>query len=156
MPRLTADLRFDASPGEVAAALNALPSISAGGGHVSVSSSPGNAPGTTPFVYIVSFDAGPLAQADVAQLSASDGTTPLSGGDPATDLAVATRADGSAGGTGLESCTSASGCKVGLAGAGAGELQRPGGIAVDASGNLYVFERETCGSRNSILPAASS
>jgi len=56
----TPPLDWDADAPTVQAALNALPSISAGGGSVSVS-------GTNPFT--IEFDAGPLADADVSQLA---------------------------------------------------------------------------------------
>jgi Ca2+-binding RTX toxin-like protein len=43
------------------------------------------------------------------------------------------------GGTGVETCTTATGCKAGVTGTGAGELN-PRGIAVDDSGRVYVTE----------------
>jgi len=138
----TADLSFDAGAAELEAALNGLPSIAAGGGAVSVAGGPGGVAGTTPAVYTVSFDAGPLRETDLAQLQAATGTTPLSGGDPTTTLEVRTIADGTTAGTGLEACTAESGCKEGAGGGGAGQLQSPTGVAVDAAGNLYLFEKQ--------------
>jgi hypothetical protein len=147
-PIPTSDLAFDApgsaseGPGSVEAALNALPSIGGAGGSVSVKAVPGTADGIAPFIYIVAFK-GSLAATNVAQLSASNGTTPLSGGVPSTTLEARTRADGTAGGTGLESCTEESGCKVGLEGAGAGQLDLARGIAVNANGDIFVRESDS-------------
>lgn len=138
----TPDLPFDASAGEVEAALNALPSISAGGGAVAVTASPGNqVPGKTPSFYIVTFTAGPLAATDVEPLTASNGSVPLSGGVPSAGLFVRMIANGTSGGTGLEACTSESGCKEGILGSGSGQLKQANGIAFDAAGNFYVLER---------------
>jgi len=135
----TADLPFDAGGAEVEAALNGLTSISGGGGSVSVEAVLGTPDGKTPSIYVVAFK-GSLAGADVAQLVAEVGTTPLGGGVPSTDLLVRTRADGSAGGTGLESCTAESGCQAGTTGAGAGQLADARGMAVDSAGNVYSRE----------------
>ncbi len=135
----TADLPFNASGAEVEAALNGLPSISGGGGSVSVTAVPGNVSGTTHFIYVVSFQAS-LAATDVTQLGATNGTTPLGGGAPSTDLLVRTRADGHGATTGLESCTTESGCKAGIEGAGAGQIADARGVAVDPAGNVYLRE----------------
>ncbi len=143
----TPDLPFNApgseseGPGSVEAALNALSSISSGGGSVSVEAVPGNSNGETPFVYVITFE-GTLAGTDVAQLTASEGTETLEGGVPSTALEARTRADGTPGGTGLESCTAESGCKQGLEGDGAGELvsNPPPSVAVDAAGDVFVRE----------------
>jgi NHL repeat-containing protein len=131
----TPDLAFDASAAEVEAALEALPSIAAGGGGVSVS----GGSGSDLRVYVVRFDAGPLAGTDVAQLVATDGTTPL-GGVSSAGTTVATRANGTPGGTGLEVCTLASECRAGSEGSGAGQFDRPTGIALDGTGDIYVYE----------------
>jgi sugar lactone lactonase YvrE len=79
-----------------------------------------------------------LAASDLDQRASENGTTPLSGGNPTT-LETRTRADGTAGGTGLESCTAASECKAGSSGGGAGQVF-PAGMAFDPTGNLYVFD----------------
>jgi hypothetical protein len=142
---ITGDLDFDApgraseGAGSVEAALNALPSIGAAGASVSAESVPGTTDGETPFIYVVAFK-GSLAGSNVAQLVATDGATSLSGGVPTTSLEVRTRAEGTSGGAGLESCTGESGCKAGLAGEGAGELDDGRGIALDRNGNVYVRE----------------
>jgi hypothetical protein len=135
----TPDLPFDASADEVDAALDALPSINAGGGSVTVEGVSGGNPGTTPTIYVVRFDGGPLQDADLAQLTVETGTIPLSGGNPTTHEAR-TIADGTAGGTALESCTAASGCQPGSSGGGAGQMLTPGGVAFDGDANLYVFD----------------
>jgi tripartite motif-containing protein 71 len=44
------------------------------------------------------------------------------------------------GGTGFETCTTATRCKAGLPGGGAGQLHDPSGIAIDSAGNLHVSE----------------
>ncbi len=134
----TPDLPFDASAEEVKAALNALPSLAAGS--VSVTGILGGIPGTTPSIYVVRFDGGALKASDVDQITVADGTTPLSGGNP-TILEALTRADGTAGGVGLEACTAASGCQSGAAGGGAGQFNVVGGLAFDPTGNLYAFDR---------------
>jgi hypothetical protein len=137
----TGDLAVGATAGEVQAALDALTNISAGGGSVTVEGVAGTPDGVTPAIYVVVFTGGPLKETNVAtQLVAVNGTTALSGGVPSTELAVRTRADGTAGGTGLESCTTESGCQAGVTGVGAGQFHEATGIAVDASGNVYVME----------------
>jgi hypothetical protein len=47
------------------------------------------------------------------------------------------------GGTGLETCTTATGCKAGLPGGNAGQLFDPSGIVADSAGNLFVGEQES-------------
>jgi hypothetical protein len=143
----TPDLAFNApgseseGSGSLEAALNALPSIGGVGGNVGVEAVvPGSPDGKIPVVYVVTFK-GSLAGADVPQLTATNGSTAPSGGVPTTSLEVRTRADGTAGGAGLESCTEESGCKVGLVGAEAGEFgSASAGAAVDSAGNVYVRE----------------
>ncbi len=141
----TTDLAFNApgsaseGGGSVEAALNALPSIGDAGGEVSVQAVPGTPDGATPYVYVIAFK-GSLAGTNVNEITVSNGATPLGGGDPSTTLEVRTRADGTAGGTGLESCTEESGCKVGLQGSGAGQFVDAVGLVVDAAGNIYAKE----------------
>ncbi|HEX5610069.1 MAG TPA: hypothetical protein VFX45_08260 [Solirubrobacterales bacterium] len=136
----TGDLAFDATAEQVETALNGLPTISAGGGAVSVEGGPGGIAGTTPAVYVVTFDSGPLAAADVDQISAANGTTPLAGGAPSTSLAVRTRADGAVAGVGLEACTAESGCQQGTPDGAPGQIN-PNGVSVDSHGDVYVLER---------------
>jgi hypothetical protein len=85
----TGEIEVEASDNEVEEALNELPTIEAGGGSVSVnrySAGPGE-----PESYGVSFDGGPLAHADVPQLSAASGTVaPLTGAPPRPSIAVYT------------------------------------------------------------------
>jgi sugar lactone lactonase YvrE len=40
----------------------------------------------------------------------------------------------------LETCSLATGCLAGLAGSGAGQIERPQGVAVDSAGDVYVVE----------------
>jgi hypothetical protein len=133
----TPDLPFDASAAAVETALNNLASIGSGGGVVSVKEAIGTANGVTPFIYVVVFK-GTQSGKDVAQLGAANGTTPLSGGVPTSSLVARTLADGTAGGTGLESCIEESGCKAGLAGSGPGEFSGAQSTAVSAGGDIYV------------------
>jgi hypothetical protein len=55
--------------GSVQSALNAIASVSTGGGSVSVTGGPGDLTGSTP--YIVEFSGGPRADTDVAQMTAN-------------------------------------------------------------------------------------
>jgi hypothetical protein len=87
-------------------ALNALASINAGGGSVTVTGGPGGAGGTAP--YMIVFDGGPRADTNQAALVSSAGTTPLSGG--AASATVATYDDGA---VGFEICTTAASCRQG-------------------------------------------
>jgi WD40-like Beta Propeller Repeat len=135
----TADLPFNASGAALEAALNGLASIGGAGGSVSVEAAPGTASGATPYVYVIAFK-GSLAATDAPDIVVANGTTPLSGGVPSTTFEARTRADGTAGGVGLESCTEESGCKAGLGGSGAGQFAGAEGLAVDAAGNVYAKE----------------
>ena len=135
----TADLPFDASAAEVQSALDALSSIGGAGGSVALTALPGKAANATPYVFVVTFK-GSLAATNVAGLTAANGATPLSGGNPRTELEVRTRVDGTPGGTGLESCSEESGCQAGSEGPGAGQFNTPASVAVDAAGDLYVAE----------------
>jgi hypothetical protein len=131
----TGDLDRGATPSEVAAALNALPSLS--GGSVSVEGGASDASSTR---YVVSFSGGAVAATNVTEISASNGIVPLSG-VPSPSATVRTRADGTPATTGLESCTAESGCKAGVGGVGGGAGQlgvATSGIVVDAKGDIYV------------------
>jgi hypothetical protein len=90
----TAPLNFDASPAEVAAALNGLSSIGGAGGSVEVSGGPGGPGGTDP--YFVRF-AGSLGGDDVAEMTAD--SSQLTGG--AASATVSTKTDGGAPGKGI-------------------------------------------------------
>lgn len=133
----TSDLPFDATAEQVQSALEALASI--GGGQVSVSAALGNAATSTPFVYVIVFK-GSLAGTDVAQITAVNGATPLSAGNPTTSLESRTRADGvGAAHAGLESCTAESGCQAGVVGIRAGQL-KPFGVAVGPKGDIFISD----------------
>ncbi len=140
----TADLPYGSTGTQVQTALNGLTSIGGAGGSVSVDARAGSVDGTVPEVYVITFR-GSLAGTDVAQITASNGATALSGGVPSTSLEARTRAEGTAGGTGLESCTAELGRQAGTAGAGAGQLGIVFGLAADSSGNVYV--RDTSNGR---------
>jgi hypothetical protein len=77
-PYKTPDLPYNASAAEVEAALDALLSVDAEGGSVSVTGGPG---GSSP--YTIHFDGGAVARTDLPQIEGSDGSTPLSGGSGA-------------------------------------------------------------------------
>jgi hypothetical protein len=142
----TTDLPFNASAAEVQTALNALASVSAGGGSVTVSGGPGNETGISP--YVATFGGGPLAGTDVAQMTAASGTTPLSGGSPSSGATVVTTNSGA---TGFEVCTVASDCKSGTTGGSAGAIGSPftlGGVSTVPAGgtapnpsNVLVADR---------------
>lgn len=136
-PDTTADLAHDASAAEVEAALTGLASIGPGGVVVTLAPAPD---GATPSVYVITFK-GALAATDVAELAAANGAVPLGGGSPATELEVRTRATGTGAAAALETCTTESGCKAGLAaGNGVGQLNNPLGLAMDSGGDLYVVD----------------
>ncbi|MET0307018.1 MAG: hypothetical protein ABW196_12440 [Solirubrobacterales bacterium] len=140
----TTDLAFDAPGSAVQAALNALPSIGGAGGEVSVQAVPGTPDGKTPAIYVVAFK-GSLAATNVADLTATNGATPLDGGVPSEVLEARIRAEGHAATGGLESCTVESGCQAGLSGPGVGQFANVAGVAVDAAGNVYVRELSSGG-----------
>jgi hypothetical protein len=62
----TAQLPFNATAVEVQAALNALATVSSGGGSVAVTGGPGDETATSP--YVVTFSGGPLAQTNIEAL----------------------------------------------------------------------------------------
>jgi hypothetical protein len=73
----TGDIALPTSASAIESALNALTSITSGGGSVAVSGPSGNGSGN---FFFITFKGGPLANTDVPELVASNGTTPLSGG----------------------------------------------------------------------------
>lgn len=140
----TGDLQFNASAAGVEAALNGLSSVSGGGGSVTVTGGPGSPGAATP--YFVTFNGGPLAGTDVAQMTSANGATPLSGGTGAgANLATVTTV--SPGSTGFEICVAASRCKSGTSGGGAGQFFSSSvngtGVAIapagaPTAGNVFV------------------
>ena len=128
----TAAIPFNASAAQVQSALEALSTIGAGNvGVTSPNPGGGSAPGGP---YTVTFQ-GAFSGNDAAQMTAvNTGLT----GSPNT-VTIATTVPGG----GLEVCQAASSptdvCKAGVAGATAGQLNNPMGLAVDQSnGYLYV------------------
>ena len=91
----TADLEHNATADEVASALNALSSVAGGG--VDVEQGPSDSASNALRGELFRGRSG--GGANVPQLVAADGTVPLSGGNPASGVTVATRADGTPGGT---------------------------------------------------------
>ncbi len=131
-------------PESVEKALNALSSVSAGGGSVKVTGGPGSVSGSSP--YTVTFDGGPLAHTDVAQMVVTK--IGMSGGSPSTVVSVETYSNGT---EGLEYCVVARGdaCQPGGNGPESqqgeanlrlGEFSRgnPSSVAVDQGGALYA------------------
>ncbi len=88
-------------------ALNALASINAAGGSVTVTGGPGGSSATP---YMIAFDGGPRADTNQAAIVTSAGTAPLSGG--AAAATIATYDDGA---VGFEICATAASCKQGVA-----------------------------------------
>ncbi len=135
----TSEISATATAAQVQSALNAITNISTGGGSVTVSGGPGNVGGTTP--YVVTFSGGPLADVNVAQMTAASGAiNPLTGG--ASTASVATSNEGA---TGFEVCSPGSGdiCKAGLSNGQAGALSSSGSgqLAIDpTSHNVLVAD----------------
>ncbi len=152
----TGELVFDApareaeetpgSPESVEKALNALPTISSGGGSVTVTGGPGDVGGSTP--YSVTFSGGSLARTDVAEMAATK--VGMSGGSPSTTLSVETYSNGT---EGLEYCVVARGdaCQPGGEGpnvSGGAKLrlgefsaETPDSVALDQTGSLYAVNQ---------------
>ncbi len=133
----TTDLAYDASATQVQSALRALGPIGPQG--VTVSGGPGDEAGTAP--YVIAF-AGALVNSPQPLIAASNGSTPLSGGDASAQVATT-----QAGRTGLEVCTDPADCKAGVAGAVAGALNGPAGITfapagAPNAGNVLVAEEQ--------------
>jgi hypothetical protein len=133
----TTDLAYDATAAQVQSALRALAPVGPQG--VTVSGGPGDEAGTTP--YVIAF-AGALGNSPQPLIAATDGSTPLSGGD-----ASAQGATTQAGRTGHEVCLDPADCKAGVAGAVAGALNGPAGIAIAPlgapnAGNVLVTEEQ--------------
>ena len=135
----TPDLPFDASGEEVRAALDGLSSIGEAGGSVDVDGRVGSLDGSTPYIYVITFK-GSLAADDVPQLGVAGGAEALGGGSPVTELEVRTLAQGTSGGSGLESCTSESGCQGGAEGSQGGQINFVQSLTVGPGGDIYVGE----------------
>jgi hypothetical protein len=88
----TEEIEATATAVEVQAKLNALTNVNTGGGSVTVSGGPGNETGSSP--YTVTFNGGPLAKKNVAQLVATN--VSLAGGSPSSSATVATTIQGDA------------------------------------------------------------
>jgi hypothetical protein len=115
----TPDLPYNASAGEVEAALNTLPSIGSEGGAVTVTP---DGPGK----YLIAFDGGLMARTDPAQIAAADGATPLSGGSgaDANTASVVTTIPGGPNGTNPQSSQ--------------GETNTPFDIAIGLANHVFV------------------
>jgi len=133
----TADIPAAATAQQVEDALNAITNISTGGGSVNVAGGPGNATGATP--YVVTFDGGPRAGTDVAELGQLN--VSLTGGTPTTGVTVFTASPGN---SGFEICQAANFdiCQTGATGPGKGQFGDAAlnDIAEDNDGNIYTVE----------------
>jgi tripartite motif-containing protein 71 len=133
----TANLPFNSSAAAVQGALNAIANISTGGGSVTVSGGPGDAAAASP--YLITFDGGPLAGKNVAEVTAP--SVGLAGGVPTTNTTVLTLLPGNAG---FEVCnaTAFDVCQAGAAGVGKGGFAQatPTRIAEDKFGRIYTVE----------------
>jgi hypothetical protein len=132
----TPELPFNASEQVVEEALEDLATIGGAGGEVTVTTRAGTSDATTPFVHVIAFE-GTLAGTDVEELQA-EAAEPLGVGGGAE---ARTRANGTAGGTGLEACTGESGCQAGTFGGGAGQFGNLYGATADETG-IYVFDSQ--------------
>jgi hypothetical protein len=96
----TPDLSATSTALQVETALNGLPSISSGGGSVSVTNGPGDATGSSP--YLVTFAGAPFARTNPAPMVSAQGTVPLAGGTGAgaNQAVVATPTPGGPNGSG--------------------------------------------------------
>ena len=124
---------YNATAGQLQAALEALPGVGVSG--VTVSGGPGNETGSTP--YTVTFSGGALKGNDVEQMTASPAG--LTGGSPSSSVTVATTVSGG----GPEVCNATSSpadvCKSSSEPALAGGLAGDFGLAIDqVTGNVYA------------------
>src|SRR4051794_11430242 len=86
----TGAIAFNASAAAVETALNALPSISSGGGSVSVTGGPGDETGSTP--YVVDFNGGPRRGENVSLLQIDTSALAIPAGSELTCAGSATGA----------------------------------------------------------------
>ncbi len=121
----TAPIPYNASAGEVQAALEGLSGI--GAGNTSVAS-------VTPGSYKVEFS-GTLADTDVGVLRVTGGPPPLSGGS--AEVALLRQ-----GASSFEVCTGLE-CRKGVEGSGPGQFEGLRNVAVDSQDNLYTYEAES-------------
>jgi hypothetical protein len=124
----TGELPFNATAAQVKAALNALGSISAGGGSVSVSGGPG---GLNPL--LISFDGGPLADKNVAQLEVLP-SFEFTGGRAEAETVINGQAPGKVGVTAVTPNLASANLKDTV-------VKLPAGLAVDPS---TADGRSTC------------
>jgi hypothetical protein len=131
----TTSLPYNAAAAEVQSALEALSNI--GAGNVAVTSAnPGGEAGVPGGPYTVEFKGARFADTNVGGLIADPGTPPLSGGG--AEVAPVRQ-----GASAPEVCSGLD-CRQGVDGANAGQFASLRGLAVDSTGNLYVYESPTC------------
>ena len=134
----TADIHYNATPGEVEVALTNLANI--GVGNVVVTSpNPGGSAGVPGGPYTVEFKGARFSDTNVQRLAAVAGSAPSINGS----VTIATSVEG----TSPEVCTSATTCKAGAAGEEGGWFAEhplgvftgtPNATAVDANGYIYA------------------
>jgi hypothetical protein len=133
----TGDIPAGATAAEVETALNSLPALTIGNGSVSVTGGPGDAGGTNP--YVITFNGGGLAGADVPQMVGAQGSTPLSGGSGtgANEASVETSTEG---GPQARVAPGSSEAERELT-----EHESPLSMQVDPSGNVFVVKAYPAG-----------
>lgn len=124
----TADIEASEPAAGLESKLNAITTINAGGGSVTVTGGPGALGGATPYRILFG---GALANTNLSELVVSAGTTPLSGSS--ATATVATLNDGA---VGFEVCETAANCQAGSSGKTGGAFDSLGlqGIAVAPAG----------------------
>jgi hypothetical protein len=125
------NIPYNASAGEVQAALESLPIIGPGSVEVT-SANPGGTPGVPGGPYSVEFNGTRFADTDVDRLDPAVGSPPLPGGA----AIVATMREGA---SAPEVCTGSE-CRAGVVGSGPGQFSSAQGISIDSDGDLYVYE----------------
>jgi hypothetical protein len=127
----TTNIPYNASAAEVQSALEGLSNL--GAGNVAVTSAnPGGEAGVPGGPYTVEFKGARFADTDVRGLIVTPGTPPLSGGSAEV---VPVRQGASA----PEVCTGLD-CRRGVDGNRAGQFAAAHGIAIDSSGDLYIYD----------------
>ena len=120
------DLSYNAPASEVESHLNALPSVGAAGGSVSVTG-PNGGP------WVVEFKGTRYADSDVPAIVPSTGGLFAGAGQPTLSVTSA---------NGWEVCSVAAECRIASTGTGLGQFASasPGDLAFDSAGNLYAID----------------
>ena len=134
-PLTANDIDFNATPAQVKAALEALPTIGGAGGTVTVTDGPGDLAGATP--YTVTFGGG-LGGDSLFSMTASSAGLTIAPGTPSATVATSTE------GGAFEVCIPSQGdvCKGGTTGPGVGQFDARGiqDLVQDQNGVVYTLE----------------